>query len=418
MTLSRQLGEVGAEFERQLGEMRSSIPPATDLAGVHSRLDEMGRAFEQRILSLGDVLAMSAELTALRNENAELRKSTEEYKRQIQFPSRFDVRAAGIKLDDPSAATTNAKILNDIAKRVGCRGDDIREEIYLPGGAIYFDDTWNLSVKTGGSVVGNGIALSSPNSWYLDPRGRGGAASRLVYIGPAEKPAVVYASAGLDFSYITIQRGEAWKAPKRDGSIALRIMGNNGVPTGKLTSEKLAIYGFDTAIHASAEPREWHADTCKFKYLICRDYCTLYRCDNQQAVGQVFEYIECGGIPPEDGSMPIVFDIQRAGGRFNCDKLFLMEPALVLRQGFPSDGDYWFGYFETDPRAKGWRFLEMLQGGGIVLRVKGQIGRGSDPGPEPIVLRKMPTDPTGKTHNLEINLVQQYKPFELARTVK
>ena len=104
------------------------------------------------------------------------------------------VRDLGCKLDDYDF--DNGPILNAAFARVGkaSRGM-LNEEFYLPGGAIVFKTPLELPKKTGLSIRGNGMALGFNEASY--ERGTGGPASRLVYIGPADKPAITYHGLGL-----------------------------------------------------------------------------------------------------------------------------------------------------------------------------------------------------------------------------
>ncbi len=94
--------------------------------------------------------------------------------------------------------------------------------------------------------------------------------SRLVYIGPADKPAITNRGMGLRLDGLTIQRG-AYPSPpapaERDGSIGLLIEGYNGIPTGKICAPQMSFLQFDTAIYASAKPTENHADQNQFGYI-------------------------------------------------------------------------------------------------------------------------------------------------------
>lgn len=400
-----KFGEAGAEIERQIADVRGGIPQPFDPAPFFGRLDES----ESR---------SNARFEAIEKENAALR---EELRKAVQFTGRYDVRRAGVVLNDYKSATENSRILNDLFKR--CAAWGVNEEIYFPGGAVWHDDTLTWPDRTGPAIQGNGICLPMNEVGYSNhPNATGGAGSRLIYCGTPDKPAHLYDTAGLRIGGLTLQNGECYRQGvprvKADGSVGLKIAGNNTPPTGKLFAGPLAFYGFHQSILASALPAEWHADTCYFSYLIVRDSLGVYRCENQQAVGQKFGYIEYGGITQVDGQMGIVFDIDRPGGDLVCGWLGVMDPALILRQNRASDGYYKIHFLKTDNRAKGWRLLDMLQGGGITLEVAGNIGRDSEPGADPIILRRGSKDPEGKQHDLQLRLKRAFRTIELPRVVK
>jgi hypothetical protein len=291
------------------------------------------------------------------------------------------VRDLGCRVNDPSF--DNGPVLNAAFAKFG---KELNEEIYLPGGAYYCETPLVLPDKTGMSLRGNGITIALNENAYHDLTG--GPASRLVYTGPAELPAITYRGMGLKLDGITLQRGAFAHPPvppRRDGSIGIEIAGDTGPPTGKLYAPQLAIIGFDTAIYISPLPQEQHADNNLFGYLSVQHCRTVFRSDNQQSVGNQFQTLLVGGW------CETVFDIRR-GGDLVVNFLMLNNAALVLKLGdVPTNtGSYEIRSMKVDNNAAGWRLVQMDKPRPVRLHVGGHIGLRAMPAADAIVLRGDP----------------------------
>jgi hypothetical protein len=292
------------------------------------------------------------------------------------------VRDLGCKLDD--YGFDNGPILNAAFARVGkASAGLLNEEFYLPGGAIVFKTPLVLPKKTGISIRGNGLALGFNEASYEPERG-GGPASRLVYIGPADKPAITYNGFGLKLDGVAIQRGHyphPFVPTPRDGSIALYIAGDNVPGTGKIHAPQLAIFRFDTAIVAGAQPFESHADQNQFGYLWVQHCWTAFRSENLQSVGNQFQFLAV------IGGCDTVFDMRR-GGNLIVDSLMLNNRALVLKVRDVTVGSdsYEIRTMKADNHAAGWRLIEMEKPRSIRFHAAGHIGRLATPAPNAIQL--------------------------------
>jgi hypothetical protein len=306
------------------------------------------------------------------------------------------VRDLGCKLDDWEF--DNGPLLNAAFERVGTTAQGgLNEEFYLPGGAIVFKTPLVLPKKTGFAMRGNGITLGMNEPAYTLANGLGGPASRLVYIGPSDQPAITYRGAGMKLDGVVLQRGKYPHPPAeapRDGSVALRIEGNSGIPTGKLYAPQMAILGFDTAIHVTDKPTPRHADQNQFGYLWVQNCGTTFRCDNAQSVGNQFGLLSVGHF------CDTIFDIRR-GGNLTVTTLLLNTKALVFRLHDPSlnSNDFTILSMKVDSGAKGWRLVEMLKPAPLRMYVRGQMGRNATPAERPILLLGNP-----KSHNMTIDM--------------
>jgi hypothetical protein len=295
------------------------------------------------------------------------------------------VRDLGCKLDDYSF--DNGPILNAAFARVGKASlGQFNEEFYLPGGAIVFKTPLVLPKKTGISIRGNGITIALPEGAYHNLAG--GPATRLVYVGPADKPAISYYGMGLKLDGVTIQRGKyptPPSPPQRDGSIALAIAGDESPGTGKIVAPQLSIFQFDTAILASARPNNTHADQNQFGFLWVQNCWTVFRSDNVQSVGNQFQLLMVGG------SCDTVFDIRR-GGDLVIDQLVLNNAALVLKTDRVdvNDCSYEIRTMKVDNFSAGWRLLEMTRPAPIRFHAAGHIGRRATPAPDAVKLQGDP----------------------------
>ena len=291
------------------------------------------------------------------------------------------VRDLGCKLDDFNF--DNGPILNAAFARVGKASlGQLNEEFYLPGGAIVFKTPLVLPKKTGISIRGNGITIALNENSYHNLTG--GPASRLVYVGPADKPAISYYGMGLKLDGVTIQRGQyphPPAPPKRDGSIALAIAGDSGPGTGKIVAPQLSIIQFDTAIKTSSRPNNTHADQNQFGYLWVQDCWTVFRCENPQSVVHQFQLMMVGGW------CDTIFDVRR-GGDLVVDQLVMNNPALVLKTDILDANDCSFEIrsMKVDNNSSGWRLLEMTKPGPLRFHAAGHIGRLATPGPDAIKL--------------------------------
>jgi hypothetical protein len=291
------------------------------------------------------------------------------------------VRDLGCKLDDFNF--DNGPILNAAFARVGKASlGQLNEEFYLPGGALVFKTPLELPKKTGMSIRGNGITDARAEGAFHNVNG--GPASRLVYIGPPDKPAITYRGWGMKFDGITIQRGQIPQPPgpaQRDGSVGLMIAGDANPGTGKIYAPQLSILNFDTAIYASAIPHETHADQNFFGQLWVQNCWTVFRSDNFQSVGNYFQHLMV------NGACDTVFDIRR-GGDLVVDFLILNNPALLFKFR-DLDGtvcSYEIRSMKIDNACAGWRLIEMQKPGQLRFRVFGHISRHATPAPDAIRL--------------------------------
>jgi hypothetical protein len=307
------------------------------------------------------------------------------------------VRDLGCRLDDWDF--DNGPLLNAALARVGSPAQQkLNEEFYLPGGALVFKTPLVLPRKTGVSIRGNGITIALSENAFFGDATSGGPASRLVYIGPPDQPAITYRGMGLKLDGVTLQHGRSPHPPApppHDGSIGLKFEGYNGLPTGKIFAPQLAILGFDTAIDISADPTEKHADQNLFGYLWIQNCWTVFRSDNPQSVGNHFQHLVIGG-----GWCDTVFDLQR-GGDLIVDTMILNTRALVLRLRDLSRNSCYYDlrFVKFDNIAAGWRLVQMEKPGPLRLRVAGHIGGRAAPGPDPIQLLG---DPAGRDVSIDL----------------
>lgn len=291
------------------------------------------------------------------------------------------VRDLGCKLDDFSF--DNGPILNAAFARVGqaSRGE-FNEEFYFPGGALVIKTPLVIPKKTGIALRGNGITDARPESAFRNHSG--GPASRLVYVGPPNKAAITYYGWGMRLDGITLQRGQVPHPPApspRDGSVGLMIAGDVMPGTGKLYAPQLAILGFDTAIYASARPKEVHADQLFFGQLWVQNCWTVFRSDNYQSVGNYFQQLMVNGF------CDTVFDIRR-GGDLVVDFLILNNTALLFkfRDLDSTVCSYEIRSTKFDNNSAGWRLVEMQKPGMLRLLVAGHVSRHAAPAPNAIEL--------------------------------
>lgn len=309
------------------------------------------------------------------------------------------VRDLGLKPGDPNHP--NARLLND-----AIRAGKIIDEVHFPGG-IYYANGWvSTHGREGLRFTGGGISQWLRNNsrlgasvWWVDNR-------TPEQIAADRMPAWDITSLGTIIDGVNIFRhdanpGHAYDAPAvNDGSVGVRYRAV-GVPTGKGGLRNLAIGGFEIGIDIQ---RTANCDSLHFGQIKFWHCAEGMRCDNEQTTCILVDHLSW--YPGSQGGR-IVLNFLR-GGSVRVNLLELIGPSLVLRKGFRdggSSGDAQFeiGMLKVDPLAgeytaeqphgprKGWRLLEAK--GPVVLRVRGEVGRGARMGEVPILL----LNPNSKT---------------------
>jgi hypothetical protein len=271
-------------------------------------------------------------------------------------------------------------------------------EVDLPAGAIYTQTTIVMPRRTGISLRGQGATIAlPPNSFDLaNPACTGGPATRIIYIGPADKPAIKFLGCMGRLDQLTIQRGDCTNPPApmpRDGSVGLQIGGSVGLNTGKLLCPQLSIIGFDTAINVVATSDNESSDQNVFGQLWIEHCWTGFKCNAKQSVANHFQDITFGGYGDT------VFDIQQ-GGKNIVDNLSLNNRALVLKWKEPQHNTASFDlrWLCVDNNAAGWRLIDVDKAWGLNFSVRGEIGNRATPGANPVSIKG------GKPENHEISI--------------
>ena len=263
----------------------------------------------------------------------------------------------------------------------------LKGEVELPSGAIYYTTPIVLPARTGISLKGQGITLALPPNSFdpVHPLMKGGPATRLIYLGPADKPAIKVLGCHAKIEGITLQRGDVANPPAppaRDGSVGIQIGGTTGLNTGKLLAPQLSVIGFDCAITTYATSDAESADQNVFGQLWVEHCWTVFRSTNKQSVGNHFQDLTVGGY------CGTVFDIQQ-GGKDLCDALWLNNAALVVKLREPQHNvaSFGIGFMCVDNNAAGWRLLDVQQAWGINFSVRGEIGNRATPAANAVSIR-------------------------------
>jgi len=320
----------------------------------------------------------------------------------VRYPSAANVLKFGCRLNDRTF--DNGPVLNAAFARAGSYAELGREiyEFYLPGGGLWCATPIVLPRTTAVAIRGNGLALGYAESGYHGSKNFGGPASRIIYTGPADKPAVSYHGCGLRWEGVAIQRNEERVErvdPPHDGSVGFYVVGNVGLPTGKAYLAQWSIIGFDTAIEAAPEPLGNHGDDTLSGYLWVDNCWTAFKNHNPQAVNWHFQHTEV------QHPCTVVFDYDNTGALV-CDFLSLNSPALILKIGRTQSNAlmYNLGTLRVDNHAAGWRLVDCAGVGAIALWVRGEIGKHAEPGPEPIKV-------VAGLANVHIELVRNWRPW-------
>lgn len=381
------------------------------------RLDSEARAAQQLAGQLG-LLADRATASELRIDDAaryvaavEIQAS--ELERRIAAiktprPTELNIRDAGCRPNDRTF--DNGPILNRLFANLGSNpGQEpgwIDTSLYWPAGGFYFSTPLEEPKKTSLRIRGNGLTgVYGENSYYSPNRSApGGAASRGIYIGPAESPALTMRSAHSVWDGITLQRGTFGNgplaAPNLDGSVGIRVSGEVGPGTGKHDFRLIGLLGFNVAFEAVLAPGGSHADECDIGHAWVQDCTELLRSSCPQTTGWHFGKLAVAG------QCSTVFNMLDGGG-LSVEHLNLMSSAqpLLMKLKAPREhvASYAINYLKIDGACTGWRLVETGQTWGLMLRVWGEIGKGAVPGESPVLLRD-PNNSFPARYSLDVSL--------------
>jgi len=291
---------------------------------------------------------------------------------QLMRESSINILDLGCKMNDPSFKD-NAKILTAAFQKAFARSNNL--EFYFPGGALYTYDTIELPRRSGIRIKGNGPQYDrlNSNSFWSPPDSTistffniGGPTSRIIYMGPVEKPCMLLMGAGTTIDGLVLQDGEApenFKPPIRPGSIGIKVNGNDGIPTSKTYFPVLSMFNWDTAIKVTRDPEpqgENNSDTMIFGILIALECRTVYRVESWQSVDHIFHYVHTA-------ANETVFDFEHGGGLMvnahECMPTWGRYPGTtVLRLGEQRFNDntcfFRFNYLKTDGGFHGLKLLK------------------------------------------------------------
>lgn len=349
-----------------------------------------------------DVSALVEQVTAQKKAIELLTGQVELLKSQQRTPTEFNVLDAGVVLNDP--AFDNGPILNALFARAGTMKGAINTGFYIPGGAVFFSTPIVLPVRTGLRIRGNGITLGRVEAEYSGRKQMAGPASRLVYLGPCERPAITYPGVGLCMDGITIQRGGFTDPPTRpptDGSIGLAISANVGLPSGKAWFPQLAVIGFDRGIETLNNGDQNHADNCAFGFLIAQNNNRAFYFGCGQGMDFVMQHLFVAF------NTQVVFDCGNCG-HVRCEFIQLGSNALVIRTGSLGNSNSWIDlpHIKVDDYSTGWRLLEQTEKATFAVTARVYSGKKNSGGDE---LVKLLPDNTGYARSVDVQLLQNGK---------
>lgn len=270
---------------------------------------------------------------------------------------------------------------------------------FSTGGVIHTASTIDLGHKTGLAFVGNGITHWLGEAGY-GPKASGSAATRIVYTGPADQPAVIYRGVGLRWEGIVLQRGThkgAGNRAERDGSIGLQMSRYSvGNPSGKFWMPQAAFHGWDVAFDITGPN---NADCSSVGWLRFDDCNTCIRSNNEQAVA--FDW----GHLVVNGNCDQVFDVD-GGGKYSIGVLTLNNKALVFRfrRTMAGSAYYKIGSLFVDANCKGWRLAQQEKPGKLCLKVDGHLSIGADPADDAIQLKPLVIDKREYAQQIDVDL--------------
>ena len=294
-----------------------------------------------------------------------------------RLDKRFAVIPAPVSCVLNNPAVDNAPIINAALNRLA-------GEVELPAGAIYTRSSIVLPRRTGITLRGQGCTIALPRNSFdrANPAMTGGPATRIIYLGPADQPAVKYLGSMGRLDGLTIQRGDMPQPPApqpRDGSVGLQIGGSVGLATGKLYVPQLSIMGFDTAVSVVATSDGESSDQNVFGQFWSEHNWTTFRSTANQSVANHFLDLTVGGF------CETVFDVQNGGAPL-VDNLTLNNRALILRLAAPQHNiaNCTIQNLKVDNNAAGWRLVNAPKAWGLRLRVGGEMGNKATPGPNAV----------------------------------
>lgn len=299
----------------------------------------------------------------------------------------YNVVRGGVVLDDPTV--DNGPALNKIFSQCGTQVGNIREAIYLPGGAIYFSTPIVLPPRSGIAIRCNGTTIRYPEAAYSGRTQSAGPASRLVYVGDPGRAALTVSGAGIDIQgTLVLQNGPVGRDRKRaanDGTIGLLMDCLKTPPTGKMRADGITVMGFDVGFCAVAKEGGSHGDNNQIVNFRIENCNQGLQVAENQAVGWQIGYCQASGYVEN------IFQFLD-GGDFQCQflKVTTSGPTRVLDIGTSRSNSCQYQIFKikVDNSARGWRLVRMQKPGMIDLFVRGLIGLRAAPAADAIDIPK------------------------------
>ena len=392
------------------GVMAQTVPVQSqgtaDVSGITTRIDAASQRLDAASQRLDTIEAKLFPTTPTPTDPVLLVLQDRVSTLEKRHPCCVSIEDWGCKLNDP--AFDNGPLLTAGFANSGIKAGNSNLEIYFPGGAIWCQTPVETPKRTGIAIRGNGLTYGLSDVAYWGKSQRGGAVSRLVYVGPADKPALTLNGNGTRMDGLVIQRGdypEPRTEPVRDGSVGLCIAGgqaSTGVNTGHHWFPTLAIFGFDTAIDAPNAPVGQHADNCHFGDVQIQNCNRAIHLQNPQANHWRFDFLQCSftveTVLEIDGAPPV-----GAPGDISFGMLHLDSIALVFKinQRSSHNPGLTVDFLDVDNWCAGWRLIDAPTTGPLQLKVWGNVGKQVQAGPNPVKLN----DDRSQT-TLDINITQ------------
>lgn len=178
--------------------------------------------------------------------------------------------------------------------------------IVIPGKRYLISDTIVIPKRAGFHVIGAGF-----NAGGINPRhSMMGNASRLVWIGPDDRPMVVSHGRGLIWNGVELH-GRPWyrnepERPRAKIGFLVAKQGR-GIGVGKQFFPAMAIYECENGFQAGTTEGEHNCDNLIFGYLSLGNCTYGFRTRNHMAMDLHFQYVKGGG------KMDALFYFERGG---------------------------------------------------------------------------------------------------------
>ncbi len=264
---------------------------------------------------------------------------------------------------------------------------------------FFFAGPINTSTRIGGALLGFPSRSYIMSSDHYGPGGTlGGAVTRFTDTDAGDL--IVLRGAGFTLANFDL-KGRPWPTaagPTGTPSDALVVIeGRSDNSSGKHSLRQLALndarfgirvlpgyYDRDGQLVPLGDGRGAHGDETVCEQLNTANLASVFRCENEQAIGWSFRDVTVGG---SKAFQPIVFDLER-GGALRADNVLLNQPTITLLRAGNYSGNtarivieniWWDNFNEPTDYCRLFFYdgpaIDMSWAAGFDLRFSGSFGR-------------------------------------------